>query len=279
MQMISCIPYLPLPLTIFTFVSIILINVGGVNPNYTSSSSNYFVLEKNSAFNLVNWNYTITPLQSFGSYEYHLYLNRLCSFAKSQPPSYSLSPSIVSGNCINDRNTGEFEDGRHLYAPNALVGSLSPFRFSTVYLVVPFAFYILTAICAFFLMVCVIFGGKRLGRGGAIACTVISGLAMIFVIIASAAITGQMYHLKDQIENDTRRITALSSQTIGSQIGDTTDWTTTINHVSVGSVVLGLTWASAVAMMIEFFMWVWAAIAVRKESPNIAMKDEHRVQG
>jgi hypothetical protein len=104
-------------------------------------------------------------------------------------------------------------------------------------------------------------------------------LAMIFIIIASAVLTRQMTHLKDQIRHDTKKTITLPSQIIGSQIGDTAEWTTTIQDVSLGSVVLGLTWASVVAMLVEFIMWTWAWMGVNKEKPSMATKEEQYVQG
>lgn len=100
---------------------------------------------------------------SFDSYEYHLYLNRFCYFAQNTANSFNWS--IVSGTCRNARTTGKLEDGRGLITPNALVGDIAPFRFSIVYHTVPFAFYILAALCCFFMLLLALFGGKRLGRG------------------------------------------------------------------------------------------------------------------
>ncbi|KAF8863207.1 hypothetical protein BDZ45DRAFT_798504 [Acephala macrosclerotiorum] len=210
--MMRLIPYLALSLTIFTVIAIILINVGGVNPGY--SSRQYYTQEK-------TWNCTIEPRQYtlFDSYEYHLYLNRFCYFARSTENSFNWS--IVSGTYRNARTTGKLEDGRDLITLNALVGDIASFRFRTVYLVVLFEFCILTALCCFFMLPLAPFGGKRLSHG------VTWAFALVFVIVASTVLTRQMIHLRDQIRDDTR-VTNLPSQILGGQIGDTTNWYTSV---------------------------------------------------
>jgi hypothetical protein len=173
-------PFLTLLPTIFTFIAVILINVGGVNPGSSTSSST----EKNSDFSLVNvripttrtfpsslwlpetdkisqsqWNYTITPTQSYSSYNYHIYLNRVCS------GSQGTQSSLVSELCRNSRFK-ELKDGRQFTSPNALVYNINPFKFSDVHLNIPFALYILTAVAAVLLMIMGLYDGASSRSGG-----------------------------------------------------------------------------------------------------------------
>jgi hypothetical protein len=173
-------PLVTLLPTMFTFIAVILINVGGVNPDSSTFSSR----EKNSDFSLVNvrilttptfpsspwlpetdkilqsqWNYTINPTRSYSSYNYHIYLNRVCS------GSQGTESGLVSELCRNSRFK-ELKDERQFISPNALVYNINPFRFSDVHLNIPFAFYILTAIVAALLMIMGLYDGasSRSGR-------------------------------------------------------------------------------------------------------------------
>lgn len=131
--------------------------------------------EKKSFFaNCQKWEYSVTPVQIYASYEYHLYLNRLCSDYQTVRGARTFSY------CRNGRGNGKLEDGRNIYSPNGYIAAISPFRFDTVNLSVPFAFYILTVICAFLLMFWAPFGGKRFSRGVAL-----SGFLMSTVVILS----------------------------------------------------------------------------------------------
>ncbi|CZR62375.1 uncharacterized protein PAC_12272 [Phialocephala subalpina] len=167
---------------------------------------------------------------------------------------YSLPVVLLT--CRNARTTGRIEDGRGLSAPNALVADISPFRFGIINLDIPFAFYVLTAVCVFSMLLLALFGEKRLSRGVTWAGAVLSTLASIFIMIASAVITRQMRRLRDQTRDDTRRVTNLLSQTLGSSIGDRTNWYTAVQDVSLGRVVSGLTWTSVVA--IANATWIYA---------------------
>lgn len=166
--------YLTLVLTVFTFIAVVLINNGGIDP----CSSSCLATEKNTAFNLVNvsstspysklqathddqWNFTLTPQQSYSSYSYHLYLNRMCTGAQS-----GQYRNIVNRACRNRRTTSMVRDGCRLYAPNSLVQMISPFRFLPVNLNVPFAFYILTAMFAFVLLVVTFIRVGTIGKRG-----------------------------------------------------------------------------------------------------------------
>jgi hypothetical protein len=100
----------------------------------------------------------------------------------------------------------------------------------------------------------------------------------MFTLIASAVITWQMLRLKHQIINDTIRTRYLASTTLGSSIGATTAWTTTIQSVKLGKTVLGLTWASVLAMFIEMWMWGWALIRGGEKRDKVEMKEERYVK-
>ncbi|RDW84378.1 hypothetical protein BP6252_01968 [Coleophoma cylindrospora] len=264
-SMLGFVPLLTLIPTIFSFVAIILIAVGGVNPDGSRS------LAKNTAFELVQWNYTVRPIQSYTSYSNALYLNRLCLAAGTAQdiiPYSQCTPMHV------------VHDNRDLAAHNALVHDISPFRFDSVNLNVPLAFYILTNVCVLFLMAAAVLGslkgmgGKALGRGR----IVVLGLgvaAFIFVLIASSVLTHQMVHLRAQILHDT-----IGSRLIVSGSGPGTTFFTHINQVRLGSVVLGLTWASVAALLSVLGMWgfvFWCTKGDRYEMRE--EKEERFVQG
>lgn len=119
------------------------------------------------------------PEQGYASYEYHIYLNRLCTVSESLHNADSRGS--VSGLCLSSRMK-KLVDGHDLYAPNALIDDIAPFNFSTVNLTVPFAFYILTALSTFVCLLCAPFGGKRLSRPVAICGTVASGVSCLLFV-------------------------------------------------------------------------------------------------
>jgi hypothetical protein len=88
-----------------------------------------------------------------------------------------------------------------------------------------------------------------------------------------------MLRLKQQIINYTIRTRYLASITLGSSIGATTAWTTIIQSVKLGKTVLGLTWASVLAMFIEMWMWGWALIRGGEKRNKVEMKEGRYVQG
>ena len=88
-----------------------------------------------------------------------------------------------------------------------------------------------------------------------------------------------MLRLKQQIINYTIRARYLASTTSGSSIGATTAWTTIIRSVKLGKTVLGLTWASVLAMFIEMWMWGWALIRGGEKRNKMEMKEGRYVQG
>jgi hypothetical protein len=100
-----------------------------------------------------------TP-QSYSSYNYHLYLNRLCNGIQS------IYRDAIEETCRNGRIVTKVRDGRQLPAANSLAGTVAPFRFSAVNLNIPFAFCILTAIFVFGLMLVTFIGAATKGRNG-----------------------------------------------------------------------------------------------------------------
>ncbi|RDW60198.1 hypothetical protein BP5796_11804 [Coleophoma crateriformis] len=264
-SMLGFLPLLTLIPTIFSFIAIILITVGGVNPSGSQA------IAKNTAFELVQWNYTVRPIRSYASYSNSLYLNRLCLAADT-------AQDIISASVCSPMHV--VHDNSDLEAYNVLVQELSPFRFDSVNLNVPLAFYILANVCVFFLMAAAVLGslkgmgGKALGRGR----MVVLGLgvaAFVFVLIASSVLTHQMVHLRDQILHDT-----IGSRVLVTSPGPGTTYFTLINHVRLGSVVLGLTWASVAALFLVLGMWglvFWSTKGDRYEMRE--EKEERIVQG
>ena len=122
----------------FCFISIILINVGGLSPiDYESSPSR----EGNKQFKLLTWNYTVTPTQSYQSYAYHVYLNHICTVSQRVSVA-DYDTNLVESECYDKR---VLNDDYWFPAPNALVQELQPFVFDSVNLNAPFAFYIMAA--------------------------------------------------------------------------------------------------------------------------------------
>ena len=70
----------------------------------------------------------------------------------------------------------KLKDGRQLPAPNYLVGTVAPFKLSTVDLDVPFAFCILAGIFAFVLMLVTFVAAGTKPRKGKIVATILSGV-------------------------------------------------------------------------------------------------------
>ncbi|KAH6716927.1 hypothetical protein BKA61DRAFT_718591 [Leptodontidium sp. MPI-SDFR-AT-0119] len=267
--------YLTLIPTFFTFIAIVLINVGGVNPTLGSKFS--LMPEENSVFSLVKWDYTLSaPQESSSEYSYHLFLNRLCV-------GYN---SITSGSsqtihrCRNDRFS-KLEDGSRLYSLHATGRLASPFRFDTVNMDVPLAFYIMSALLVAFLMFMapVAARGEKLRSMRRLA-TICTGVAFVFMVVASSVITAQMVHLRNQIRDDTRPSVAVQRGfgQIGSQAGRTV-WTVDVSNVTIGATVLGLTWAAVVALMIEFVMWMLVFTSTERETPVVEMKKHEYAQG
>ncbi|KAG4443763.1 hypothetical protein IFR05_000754 [Cadophora sp. M221] len=273
--MTRLITYLTLIPTLFAFTAIVLINVGGVNPTLGSKFS--LMREENSPFILVKWDYKLSaPQESSSSYSYHLFLNRLCV-------GYN---SITSGSsqtvhrCRNDRFS-KLEDGSRLYSLQRTGRLISPFRFDTVNMDVPLAFYIMSALLLALLMFMapVAARGEKLRSVRRLA-TICTGIAFIFMVVASSVITAQMVHLRNQIRDDTRPSVAVDRGfgQIGTPSGRSV-WTVDVSNVTLGVTVLGLTWAAVIALMIEFVMWMWAFTSTKKDIPVIEMKKDRYVQG
>lgn len=245
--------------TFFTFIAIILINVGGVSP---SSSYSWYALtpERNTAYNLVNWNYTVSPASDATSYGYHLYLNRLCGLTEVG--------GAVTSTCRNNRINGWIYSGIWLWQPASWL-PIWPFRFNNIDLNAPFAFYLLAAIWCVVMMVPGIAGARHFSSR--MAALVNSAITFLWILVASACITGQMETLKRQLRNNT--ITSSTINMNGSQV------TMNINvaSISVGQVVLGLTWAATGAMLLETIMW-GVAVGNADDAENQAADLEKKSQ-
>jgi len=87
---------------------------------------------------------------------------------------YREEGNYESSTCRNSRRNAILKDGNDLYPSNAWVGQVDPFRFKTVNLNIPFAFYILADLFAFFLMIATFFGVLKKGRKGKLAGVVLS---------------------------------------------------------------------------------------------------------
>ncbi|KAL2061722.1 hypothetical protein VTL71DRAFT_7100 [Oculimacula yallundae] len=266
------ITYLTLIPTFFTFVAIILINVGGVNPD---SGSKYELMEeKNSAFSLLTWDYTvIESQQSSQRQSLHIYLNRRCAAFSPSRTSRFTTPF----RCRNDR-VSKLEDGRRLFSSTFFIRPVAPFRFDTLNLDVPLAFYIISALLVVVLMFmapAASRGQRRRGIRGAAA--LLTGLAFISMLIASSVITAQMVRLRNQIRDDT--LSSVRGPNRYGTAGGTSIWRINVTDVTLGTTVLGLTWAAVLALMIEFGMWVFAFMDVKNETPVMEMKKEEYVQG
>ena len=103
-----------------------------------------------------------------------MYLNRLCIGTKS------VYQDTVQETCRNGRIVTKLLDGRQLPSPNALVGDLAPFRFSTVNLNIPFAFYILTAIFVICLLPTTFVGAGSKRRNVKLVASIFSGVSTSF---------------------------------------------------------------------------------------------------
>ena len=171
--------YLTLIPTLFTFIAIVLINVGGVNPSLGAGFSS--MREENSAFGLLKvfliynflfwskwrltasqWDYTISqPQRSSSDYSYHLFLNRLCGGYNSM----ASGRSQIVRRCQN-RRIGHLRDGSNLYSLGSIGSFASPFRFTTVNLDIPLAFYMLSAILVSALMIMAFVGARGSNKRG-----------------------------------------------------------------------------------------------------------------
>ncbi|PVH85988.1 hypothetical protein DL98DRAFT_583075 [Cadophora sp. DSE1049] len=267
--------YLTLMPTLFTFIAIVLINVGGVNPSLGASFS--LMREKNSAFSLVKWDYTLSlPQRSSNVYSYHLFLNRLCVGYDS----ITSDSSEIVRRCRNQR-ISHFRDGSSLYTVGTLGRLVSPFRFTTINLDIPLAFYIMSAILVVVLMV-MAFVGARSGnvRGGQRVAAFCSGVTFVFMIIASSIITAQMVQLRNQIRDNTRpSVRVPDFYGPGATGSGMAVWRVDISSVSLGTTVLGLTWAAVVALGVEFVMWLLALTSTKEEKSVVETKEDGHVHG
>ncbi|KAJ8604410.1 hypothetical protein MRB53_041799 [Persea americana] len=253
---------LALPLAIFTLVAIILINIGGVNP----SSNNSLPVEKNKAFYVLDyqWNYTVTPEQSFTSYAYHVYLNRLCPLEEAII-NFGGRTSVSKSNQCSSLGVGyTLKDGIELPAPNALVAELAPFEFDNVHFAATFALYTVAAVFAALTMFLSLGAVLTSGRAIWLAGVVVSSLGFIFTLVASAVATWQMVHLRNELLDYSATFTP-QGFSLGSS-APAGDVEVRVQNVSLGSAVLGLTWSSTVAMLIEVLVFVGGAVVGGKRS-------------
>ena len=69
-------------------------------------------------------------------------------------------------------------------------------------------------------------------------------------------ITAQMIKLRGQIRSRTLSTVSVPGTLLGGRTGDAT-LNVNLNTVSLGMAVLGLTWASVVAMALDICVWAW----------------------
>merc|ERR1711939_555232 len=255
-KMTRVLAYLTLIPTLFTFIAIVLINVGGVNPSLGAGFSS--MREENSAFGLLKWDYTISqPQRSSSDYSYHLFLNRLCGGYNSM----ASGRSQIVRRCQN-RRIGHLRDGSNPYSLGSIGSFASPFRFTTVNLDIPLAFYMLSAILVSALMIMAFVGARGSNkRGGQRVAAFCSGLAFVFMIISSSIITAQMVQLRTQLRDNTR-----PSAIVPDFYGP--------GATGSGTTVLGLTWAAVVALGIEFVMWLLALTSTKEAKSVVEVKED-----
>lgn len=243
--------------TIFTFVAIILINIGGIRDLELESwqSDNE---ERNTQFDLLSWQFTVTPTQSITRYSYAVYLHRFCS---GTPRGRVCRNVRASGGVLHNDQ----------YHPNALIQQLVPFRFENVNFNIPFAFYILAAVAA----ACLVFLGPlgvlikgRIVRIPGILCACAGALSML---IASSVLTFQTFRLRDQVREYTRRVA-----TIRSSDGNSFDvYRISVPEVSMGKTVMALTWTATVLMLIQLGMWIVSLVMRNKEVDRMGKTEKY----
>lgn len=97
------------------------------------------------------------------------------------------------------------------------------------------------------------------------------------MFIASSAVTAQMVQLKHQIEHDTN--TAPYPITINTPSESSTEVAQVIiNSISLGTRVLGLTWASTVALLCNVGLWAWAWVGSREEPEAVKFHPVPKVE-
>ena len=103
-------------------------------------------------------------------------------------------------------------------------------------------------------------------------------LTLFSIIAASISITIQVVRLKNQIENNTIESTVLRSRPATLDGQATTTWNVEVWDVSLGSTVLGLTWASTILMLVDTMAWglIWRQSGKERVDE---MKEEKFVQG
>ncbi|KAH6675763.1 hypothetical protein B0J14DRAFT_691786 [Halenospora varia] len=250
-------PLLTLIPTIFTFIAIILISIGGVIPGRNNSIT---YRERNSDFKHLSWNFTITPGSSTRQYySYNLYLNRLCFSMHAGALSSTSAVSPVTTYCRNNlKRNSKIRDGASLDANYIYVPRVGPFRFDAVLLAVPLAFFLLSAIVLVFLVLASFACGFRsfsrpiVSRGRWGVGMDMSVVALIFMLVVSSVLTWQMTNLRWQIENETLRLRSLRGTGYNAGI---VGYVTDVNHTELGSMAFGLMWSGVVAMMIEVGLW------------------------
>ena len=94
------------------------------------------------------------------------------------------------------------------------------------------------------------------------------------MIIASSIVTAQMVQLRNQLRDNTRPSAIIPDFYGPSSTGSgTTTWSVDVSSVSLGTTVLGLTWAAVVALGIEFVMWLLALTSTREAKSVVEVKE------
>lgn len=89
-------------------------------------------------------------------------------------------------------------------------------------------------------------------------------MSFVFIMIASIVITVQMVHLRDQIRE--RAHQQFSAAYIDP---NTPSFIVQVESISLGSTVLGLTWAAVAAMCIETILWISVIGKARFGGPSL----------
>lgn len=210
MNMSRILPFLTTLPTLFTFIAVILINIGGVS-NFGAGYSN----PRNTALHLVTvssltgssqttlipsqWNYSINPQDERHSiYTATVYLNRQCTGGYA---NLAVARGVSMIEQCPRWALREVSDTSSALFPNALLSNLRPFNFDTVNLNAPFGLYVTTGIFAFLSFMVSLFGSisSSDGKGSRIfgsAFSIVHLLVVLVLIILMVMIVG--IHLRSR---------------------------------------------------------------------------------
>lgn len=145
------IPLLTLIPAIFTLISIILINIGGIPIHKINHSPTQ--VERNTAFPLLSWNFSssVNPISpDVRSQVFTVYLNRICT-AEIAESSFGSWYYPVGPRCRDDGPLGMVQQS-DLPVRGSFLQSLRLFYFRPLNMNLPFGFYIVAAVGSFLML-------------------------------------------------------------------------------------------------------------------------------